>query len=250
MKNSGVYIIKNKINEKIYVGSTINFKDRWTKHLSGKGNTHLFNSIKKYGLENFEFEILELVDVSNDRNLLYEKEQKWMDFYNIKNNKTFNVRFTAIPNKTETRDISFKEKMRDIRLKLSIGSKPVNQYSLDGKFIERWNSSSEVERALNFRARNILGACKGEQLTAFGYIWRFENQPLDEVFLNKIQNKRPKMKEVIQKTFDNTIINTFSSMKEAANLTGFNYSRIGVACNKKLKYNGFIWEFTKSPTSS
>lgn len=250
MKNSGVYIIKNKINEKIYIGSTINFKDRWTKHLSGKGNTHLFNSIKKYGLENFEFEILELVDVSNDRNLLYEKEQKWMDFYNIRNNKTFNVRFTAIPNKTETRDIDFKEKMRQIRLKLSIGSKPVNQYSLDGKFIERWNSSSEVERVLNFRARNILGACKGEQHTAFGYIWRFENQPLDDIFLNKIQNKRPKMKGVIQKTFDNIIINTFSSMKEASDLTGFNYSRIGVACNKKLKYNGFFWEFTKSQSSS
>ena len=250
MKNSGVYLIKNKINEKIYIGSTINFKDRWTKHISGKGNTHLFNSIKKYGLENFEFKILELVDISNNRNLLYEKEQKWMDLYNIKNTKTFNIRFTAIPNMTKKRDISFSEKMRQIRLELSIGSKPVNQYSLDGKFIKRWNSSSEIERVINLTARNILGACKGEQLTAFGYIWKFENQPLDEKKLQEIQNKRPKTKGVIQKTLDNKIVNIFSSMKEASNLTGFNYSRIGIACNKKLKYNGFIWEFTKSPTFS
>jgi group I intron endonuclease len=250
MENSGVYLIINKINSKIYIGSTVNFKDRWYKHLSGKGNTHLFNSFKKYGVDNFEFKILEKVDISQNRTLLYEIEQKWMDFYDIKNSNTYNVRFTAIPNMTEKRDNSFKEKMREIRLKLAIGAKPVNQYSFEGILIKRWNSSSEIERVLKFRARNIVGACKGEQHTAFGFIWRFDNEPLDEKFLEKIKNKRPKNKKVIQKSLNNEIINVFDSMKDASNVTGFNYSRIGVACNKKTKYNGFYWEFTKSPTFS
>jgi len=250
MKNAGVYLIKNKINKKIYIGSTICFKDRWIKHLSGKGNIHLFNSIKKYGLENFEFEILELIDVLTDRNLLYEKEQKWMDLYDIKNNKTFNIRFTAIPNMTKKRDVSFKEKMKQIRLELSIGSKPVNQYSLDGFLIKKWKSSSEVERTINFRARNILGACKGEQHTAFGFIWKFENELLDNDTLNRIKNRRPKIKGVVQKKLNGEIVNIFISMTEASKNTGFNYSRIGVACNKKIQYKGFSWEFTTSPSFS
>lgn len=250
METSGVYLIENKINQKIYIGSTINFKERWYKHQNGKGNKHLYNSIMKYGIENFEFKILETVDILSDRKLLYEKEQKWMNFFDIKNQKTYNKRFIAIPNMTEKRNESFKEKMREIRLKLSIGSKPVLQYSLDGFFIKKWTSSSEVERVLNLRARNILGACKGEQHTAFGFIWRFDYEPLTDDFLEKIKNKRPKIKSVVQKSLDNQIINIFPSMKDASNITGFNYSRIGVACNKKIKYQGYYWEFTISPTFS
>lgn len=250
MRNSGVYLIKNKINEKIYIGSTIDFKERWNKHITGKGNKHLFNSFEKYGLDNFDFVILEYVDSTNKRESLFEKEQKWMDFYDIKNNKTYNKRFIAIPNKTEKRDESFREKMSKIRLELSIGSKPVNQYSLDGVLIKKWRSSAEIERSLNFRARNISGACKGEQHTAFGFIWKFESQPLDDSVLIKIKNKRPKNKGVIQKNLDGEVVNTFESMTQAANGTGFNYSRIGIACNQKKKYNGFLWEFTTSHSSS
>lgn len=250
MGNSGVYLIRNKINGKIYIGSSINFKDRWYKHLSGKGNIHLFNATKKYGLENFEFIILEEVNLQDNRNRLYEIEQKWMDFYDIKNVKSYNLRFTAIPNTTGKRNALFKEKMKQIRLELSIGSKPVNQYSYDGDIIEKWKSSSEVERKLGFRARNILGACYGQQHTAFGFIWRFDGVPLDEEFLEKIKNRRPKYKGVIQKSFNGEIIKTFVSMKEASIITGFNYNRIGNACNKKIKYNGFYWEFTIYSSSS
>jgi group I intron endonuclease len=250
METSGVYLIRNKINQKIYIGSTINFKERWYKHKNGKGNKHLHNSIIKYGVENFDFEILEIIDISSDRNSLYEKEQKWMNFYNIKNQKTYNKTFIAIPNMTKKRNESFKEKMREIRLKLSIGSKPVLQYYLDGSFIKKWSSSSEIERVLNFRARNILGACKGEQYTAFGFIWRFNSEPLTSNFLEKIKNRRPKIKSVIQKSLDNQIINVFPSMMDASKVTGFNYSRIGIACNNGIKYQGYYWEFTTPLTFS
>jgi group I intron endonuclease len=250
MENSGIYLIKNKINDKVYIGSSINFKNRWYKHKSGKGSIHLFNSILKYGLENFEFKILENFDISKNRKLLYDKEQKWMDFYNISKYNSYNIRFKATPNMTTKRDESFKEKMREIRLKLSIGSKPIIQYTLDGNFIKHWSSSSEVERTLNLRARNISGACKGEQHTAFGFIWKYENEPLEDSFIEQIKNRRPKIKCVIQKSLTGEIINFFNSMKDASKKTGYNYSRLGIACNKGVKYNGFYWEFTKSPTFS
>lgn len=60
-----VYLIKNKINDKIYIGKTSNPKNRWTKHLriaSGKRNKekfYLHKAISKYGEDNFSFDIIE-----------------------------------------------------------------------------------------------------------------------------------------------------------------------------------------------
>lgn len=63
-KEYGIYGIKNKVNNKIYVGKTMmNFGDRWDCHksqLRGRyhDNPHLQNSWNKYGEDNFEFIII------------------------------------------------------------------------------------------------------------------------------------------------------------------------------------------------
>jgi group I intron endonuclease len=61
-----VYCIKNKVNEKEYVGlTTRNIKSRWKQHVyeskkenSWEWNTPLGNAIKKYGEENFDVFVL------------------------------------------------------------------------------------------------------------------------------------------------------------------------------------------------
>lgn len=65
MRNGTIYVIKNKINEKIYIGqTTLSVKERWDSHK--KPSTHkqrssykLYNAINKYGIDNFYYEILE-----------------------------------------------------------------------------------------------------------------------------------------------------------------------------------------------
>lgn len=63
-KEYGIYGIKNKVNNKIYVGKTMmNFGDRWDCHKSQlrggyHDNPHLQNSWNKYGEDNFEFIII------------------------------------------------------------------------------------------------------------------------------------------------------------------------------------------------
>jgi predicted GIY-YIG superfamily endonuclease len=77
---SGIYQIKNLINDQIYIGSTNNFRKRWSEHKSGLNNknhrnSHLQRSWNKYGSEVFEFSILEEVEIHS----LLEKEQYWID---------------------------------------------------------------------------------------------------------------------------------------------------------------------------
>jgi group I intron endonuclease len=57
-----IYKITNTINDKFYIGVTKS-KYRFSQHMSsafrGEKNTPLYNSIRKYGRDNFKYEILE-----------------------------------------------------------------------------------------------------------------------------------------------------------------------------------------------
>ena len=62
MKYFYVYKITNLINNKIYIGQSINPQNRWNRHKSdaklGKNKKHFANSIRKYGVQNFIFEVI------------------------------------------------------------------------------------------------------------------------------------------------------------------------------------------------
>jgi group I intron endonuclease len=78
----GIYEIKNKINNKVYIGQSNNIEWRWQQHGYLLNNyksdsIHLQHAWDKYGSENFEFSILEEV---LDLSLLNEKEIYWINF--------------------------------------------------------------------------------------------------------------------------------------------------------------------------
>jgi len=81
---SGIYIILNLINNKFYVGSTVNFKNRRKAHLAAlKGKRHycrhLQRSFNLYGEQAFEFRSIEYCE---EKELIY-REQYWIDkFWN------------------------------------------------------------------------------------------------------------------------------------------------------------------------
>lgn len=84
----GIYCIENLINGKKYIGRSVNIEKRFAthkcllqKHKYHKGcNRYLWNAVQKYGLSNFKFYVLEDI-LSEDKNILYEKELLWMDRY-------------------------------------------------------------------------------------------------------------------------------------------------------------------------
>lgn len=73
----GVYVILNKVNNKKYIGKSINIKSRWANHISSLRmnkhyNTYLQNAWNKYGEENFSFKVL---CYSDDNEELNRKEK-------------------------------------------------------------------------------------------------------------------------------------------------------------------------------
>jgi group I intron endonuclease len=78
---SGIYSIENKINGKLYVGSSRTVERRCNGHARKlrdgiHKNLKLQHAWEKYGEVNFTFNILEVVE---DTSLLYEYEQDWLD---------------------------------------------------------------------------------------------------------------------------------------------------------------------------
>lgn len=66
---TGIYKIQNKINGKCYVGLSVDIDKRWAGHIykaycetDKEYNKHLYRAIRKYGLDNFNFEVLEICD--------------------------------------------------------------------------------------------------------------------------------------------------------------------------------------------
>ena len=82
----GIYKITNKINGHAYIGLSKNIEKRFADHKIKAFHSEkkddldkvLYKAFRKYGLDNFTFEIIE--ECSEDK--LKEREIYWIDFYN------------------------------------------------------------------------------------------------------------------------------------------------------------------------
>lgn len=79
----GIYKITNLVNGKVYVGKSVDIEERWEDHKresfnrkSKDYNKYLYQSIRKHGLENFSFEVIEECSKEdlNDREIYWIKE--------------------------------------------------------------------------------------------------------------------------------------------------------------------------------
>ena len=93
-KNSGIYIIRNTVSGKVYIGSAVNIKGRWRNHryncLNGKHcNIHLQRAWNKYGADAFEFKVIfyckpvDLIHYEQLRIDEYREKLGWDTLYNI-----------------------------------------------------------------------------------------------------------------------------------------------------------------------
>ena len=80
----GIYKITNSINKKVYIGCSKNIEHRWIAHKSEsilekypQYNYTIHKAFRKYGIDNFTFEIIEFCKEDE----LFEKEKFWIKKY-------------------------------------------------------------------------------------------------------------------------------------------------------------------------
>ena len=92
--NGYIYIIKNTINDKVYIGQTSrNIYCRWKQHINAalRGENQgvvLYNAMRKYGTENFYFEQIEECNLKE----IDDREIYWIQQYNSLTPNGYNVR--------------------------------------------------------------------------------------------------------------------------------------------------------------
>lgn len=76
----GVFQIRNKINGKIFIGSSTNLTAKWNSqqfqlNMGSHPNRELQEDWKKFGKENFVYEILDEIKPSDEKNAAIDQEE-------------------------------------------------------------------------------------------------------------------------------------------------------------------------------
>lgn len=127
-----VYKITNTVNGKIYIGKTSNIARRWNEHLRAmySRDTHLYNSMRKYGIDVFKIEIIEAVTKSR----VDETEQYWIAKLNTTDNSIgYNTHAGGTGGDTFTYRSS--KSKNETRVKLSNATK------------QRYSNADNIERS-------------------------------------------------------------------------------------------------------
>ena len=83
-----IYMIKNTINNKCYIGKRSCHCPIWEDKYMGSG-VYLIKAQNKYGIENFKKEVIEICETEQKA---YEREKYWINKYNaVENDKFYNL---------------------------------------------------------------------------------------------------------------------------------------------------------------
>ena len=269
----GIYKITNNITEKMYIGRSVNIEDRWKHHIGAKDDYAIHKSMRKYGVENFTFEIIEECDES----LLDEREQYWIQYYNTYNygyNLTVGgegggkyshdeikklwdeglgtleiSKITGASLQTISRTLRGDELFTNSECQSRNKGQPFSQYTAEGKWVATYLSYKELSRVMDINIemvkRCLYDSDKDDKrnISAGGFQWRYGDSKEDIPAINIYRTGY--RRKVAQYDKDNNLIKIYSSISEATRETGINH--ICHCCSGQGKTaGGYIWRYLES----
>lgn len=269
----GIYKITNKINKKVYIGQSKDIISRWNAHkyYTYNNKTKLQNAFSKYGISNFDFEIIEECLISE----LDEKEKYWINYYNSYEdgynmtlggqegrildydsiiNDFYNTKSIHQTAKNLNLSRETIRKILDIynikyNKNISIPQEiiMIDPYTLQE--LKMFPSIKDASNYIKLTESAIRKHLKGETKTCGGYYWKKSGENKNFTKLEKTNkiNTKNIPKKILQYSLNKELINEFSSLTQAnyfmnksrSNRTIFN------ACMNHTQAFGYFWEFKK-----
>ena len=250
-----VYCFTNLINYKKYVGSTINNpKIRYKQHLyranhqdkDGKYQYPLYCAIRKYGIENFKFEILEEKDCSEEE--IRSIEKKYIQTFDCVAPKGYNqVYDTCHP----LNDSLSYQKMKNTKREKA---KQVAEIDDNFNILAFWRSIVDCAEDTGLDEKKIAAICRGERLTTNGrkFYWFVDNELIIPEYnrnsyhgkkgTTQIQNTSQRVAKIDLNTQE--ILNIYDTVALAARENNCDASCISKVCRgKRQKCGGFKWKY-------
>ncbi len=254
---SGIYLIRNTVNNKIYIGQSKNIKWRWMKHrceLRGNrhANVHLQNAWNKYGEKAFVFEVVEEYAPKN----LNDREVYWIKKYNsISNGYNLNIGGDGISGYKHSNDEINK-------MRASHNPKTILQFDKNFHLLNRWHGASHAAKTLKY-CRESIDRCCHHAYNSTTYkecYWVFEDEytAVDSFdWENYIKNNTPYIYRAVSK-YDNKVsrkvdqydlnwkyICTYPSITSAAFSVSAPTSNIHKALNSSTRTcKGYRWKYS------
>ena len=154
---AGIYYFKNNINNKYYIGQSVNIRKRIKAHIKSslKMNNPLYKALCKYGLENFEFGILKRYD-NIPKCILDFWEKYYIQYFNSYGNTGYNQTLGGDAGVTGLKmNIDQKNKIREAAIKENNdGRNIVYCYDTQTKELIKTSTLKELSAILKIKIFN------------------------------------------------------------------------------------------------
>lgn len=244
----GIYKITNNINGKSYVGQSINIKDRWKQHIYKAYNekeigynSAIHQAFRKYGEENFSFDVIELCKKEE----LDEKEIYWIKKLNTLSPLGYNI----LPGGQKYRSLKKPSVCSKCGKEISKDNKSglcrscvqtkalISKEELYEKLLENNGNFTKVASFYGITDNAIRKKCKNLNLP-------FHSSDYKQKKEKKVCHKQEKQVIQIDKN-TKEVICIYKSIADAARAVGASKgSHITEVCQGKLKSAyGFYWQY-------